>query len=134
MNDSLLIADLRLEGADLFARLAELGAASARYFEQVLPEAARQADRIVIGTHVPPFPEASRHEGKPGQPSHLPHFCNLSLGESLLKIARRFPQKEFLVLCGHTHERCEWRAADNLMVRVAGAKYGEPAIEAILEF
>ena len=28
----------------------------------------------------------------------------------------------------------QWRAADNLVVKVAGARYGDPAIEEILEF
>lgn len=134
MNDSLLIADLRLEGKELFDRMAALGAASARYIENVAPLAVAQADRIVIGTHVPPFAEASRYAGAPGQPAFLPHFCNLSLGEALLRIARAWPQKEFLVLCGHTHERFLWRATDNLVVKVAGAEYGELAIEEILEF
>ena len=134
MNDSLLIADLRLEGQELFDRMAALGDASARYIEDIAPLAVRHADRIVVGTHVPPFPEASRYARAPGEPSHLPHFCNVALGEALLRIARAWPKKEFLVLCGHTHERCQWRAADNLVVKVAGAEYGQPAIEEILEF
>jgi predicted phosphohydrolase len=134
MNDSLLIADLKVEGEELFARMAALGDASARYIEDIARLAVQQADRIVVGTHVPPFPEASRHAGAPGQPSHLPHFCNVALGEALLRIARAWPQKEFIALCGHTHERYLWRAADNLVVKVAGAQYGDPVIEEILEF
>jgi 3',5'-cyclic-AMP phosphodiesterase len=134
MNDSLLIADLRLEGSALFEKLAELGTASAQYIENIASIAVRNADRIVIATHVPPFPEACRYEGKPGQPTHLPHFTNVALGESLRKIARAWPQKRFLVLCGHTHERFAWQAEDNLIVKVAGARYGEPCVEEALDF
>ena len=56
------------------------------------------------------------------------------MGEALLRISRAFPRKQFLVLCGHTHERCEYRADENLLVRVAKAQYGDPAIEDVLEF
>jgi Icc-related predicted phosphoesterase len=134
MNDSLLIADLRLEGAALFEKLAELGIASARYLESVAAVAVQQADQVVVATHVPPFPEASRHEGAPGEPSHLPHFTNVAMGESLRKIARAWPRKKFMVICGHTHERFTWQAEENLVVKVAGARYGDPAVEEILEF
>jgi Icc-related predicted phosphoesterase len=134
MNDSLLIADLRLEGPALFDKLAELGTTSAQYIERVASIAVHQADLIVVATHVPPFPEASRHEGKPGEPSHLPHFCNVAMGESLRKIARTWPHKRFLVLCGHTHERFGCQPEDNLIVKVAGARYGQPAVEEVLEF
>ena len=134
MNDSLLISDLRLEGPALFKKLAELGDASARYIERAASAAVQRADQIVVSTHVPPFAEASRHEGAPGDPRHLPHFTNVALGNSLRKIARAWPHKNFVVLCGHTHARYTWQAEENLAVRVAGARYGEPAVEDILEF
>ena len=53
MNDSLLIADLRLEGAALFEKLAELGMASARYIESVASVAVQNADQVVVATHSP---------------------------------------------------------------------------------
>ncbi len=56
------------------------------------------------------------------------------MGEALLGIARAFPRKQFVVLCGHSHERYEYRAAENLTVRVAKAQYGDPAIEDVLDF
>jgi len=134
MFDSVLIADLRLGMLELFEKLGELGRASAQYMERGAPAAARRANRIVIATHVPPFAEASHYQGAPGDPAYLAHFTNVSMGEALLRIARAFPHKQFLVLCGHTHERCEYRAAENLLVRVAKAQYGDPAIENVLEF
>ena len=134
LNDSLLIADLRRSGPALFDKLAELGAASAAYIERMAEFAAHQARRIVIATHVPPYVEASRHEGASGDPSHLPHFTNVALGESLRRVASRWPMKEFVVICGHTHERCTCQAAENLVVKVAGASYGAPAIEDVLSF
>ena len=70
----------------------------------------------------------------PGEPSHLPHFTNVAMGESLRKIARAWPRKKFLVICGHTHERFSWQAEENLIVKVAGARYGDPAVEEVLEF
>ena len=37
------------------------------------------------------------------------------------------------VLCGHTHGRGHARILPNLEVRTGGAKYGNPAIQCIME-
>ena len=133
MNDSLLIADLvGLDRHELFQRLNELGDESARDMEHVIEIALDRADHVIICTHVPPFAAAARHRGQPGTSEYLPHFTNVALGETLLKIAEENPVKSFTVLCGHTHALQEYRVGDNLWVRVAGAAYGQPAIADIL--
>jgi hypothetical protein len=37
-----------------------------------------------------------------------------------------------LVLCGHTHGSGEVQILDNLFVMTGGARYGEPAIQHVL--
>jgi hypothetical protein len=133
MNDSTLIADLAgLYDAELFLRLNALGDESARIITKAVTAALQLAAHVVILTHVPPFPQAAKYEGMPTGAEFLPHFCNAALGEALLQLARAHPDKSFTVLAGHTHSKCEYRAAPNLWVKVAGARYGEPKIADIL--
>jgi Icc protein len=132
INDAVFIDDLKLQKEKLFARLKQLGEDSARYMERVLPIAITQGDHVIIATHVPPFAEAARHDGRPASPDYLPYYVNVTLGETLLKFTAAWPNKRFTVLAGHTHEACDYRASDNLWVRVAGAVYGRPKVEAIL--
>ena len=94
--------------------------------------AVQLADHVVILTHVSPFAKAAQYEGKQTSAEFLPHFCNVALGDALLKLARAHPGTSFTVLAGHTHSHCEYRAAPNLRVKVAGATYGEPMIADIL--
>jgi Icc protein len=133
LNDFLLIKDLKVPKEQLFDRLNELGQDSARYLTTVLPRAAAQADHIIVATHVPPFVEAARYGEAPCSPGFQPHYVNLAFGEALLEFARGWPRKKFTVLCGHTHEAYEYQAAPNLLVRVAGADYSNPRVEAVLD-
>jgi predicted phosphohydrolase len=133
MNDFVLIEDLRiLDRGQLFTKLEALGRGSARYADDVIGRAVRQFDHIIFATHAPPFVDAARHQGAPTPPEFLPFYVNVSLGEVLLRMARAHPQKQFEVLCGHTHAACEFEAAPNLKVRVAGATYGDPKVEGVL--
>ncbi len=88
---------------------------------------------IVIATHVPPFPEASLHQGKPSDPKNAPLFCNVGLGKMLRRIARRHPRVNFTVLAGHTHDPADFQAEPNLRVLVQAAEYGGPSFE-LLDF
>jgi UDP-2,3-diacylglucosamine pyrophosphatase LpxH len=134
MNDSWLIKDLLLPKPELFRVLRRLGKSSADYMAEILPQAARQARRVIVATHVPPFPQACLHEGKPATADYLPHYVNQAMGEVLVRIAIEYPAVSFEVIAGHTHERCQVRLAPNLMVRVAAAEPSHPRLEEVLEF
>jgi Icc-related predicted phosphoesterase len=134
MNDSWLIKDLARPKAELFRELQRLGEVSAEYMARILPVAARQAKRVIVATHVPPFPEVCRHEDKPTTDQYLPHYVNQALGEALDRVVDEFPAVQFQVLCGHTHERCRAQVRPNLAVWVAAAEPCHPQIEAVLEF
>jgi len=129
LNDHSLIADFReLDRQTLFARLNQLGDESAAYIERVAREALKTAEKLIIGTHVPPFVEAALYEGRPSEPNYAPHFVNVALGEMLRLLAGEFPAKQLLVLCGHTHHAALYKPAPNLTVMVAAAEYRAPAI------
>jgi UDP-2,3-diacylglucosamine pyrophosphatase LpxH len=134
MNDSWLIKDLTLSKEELFQKLRRLGEISAEYMAKILPVAARQANRVIVATHVPPFSEVCLYEGKLASGQHLPHYVNQSMGEALLSIAREHPRTQFEILCGHTHQRISSQVRANLKVRVAGAEPCFPRLETVLEF
>lgn len=84
------------------------------------------AKNIIVVTHIPPFETASRHRGKPGDPAALPYYCAPSMGEMLLSKANKNPDRNFVVYCGHTHDKFELDVSPNLKVCVCAAEYGCP--------
>ena len=96
--------------------------------------AAPESDRVIIGTHVPPFIDSSFHEGEVGSPEYLPFFSCPTIGQMLLEIADQFPRVRFEVFAGHTHSPAPlYQPAPNLSVEVDGAQYGSPKISRVLE-
>jgi predicted phosphohydrolase len=134
LNDHQYITDLREPDTHrLFAMLNRMGDESANYIRSIAPEALENAKRLIIATHVPPFAEAALYENKPSEPNFAPHFVNLALGRAILKIAETHPDKNFMVLCGHTHHLALYSPVSNLKVEVAGAEYYHPSIAATLD-
>lgn len=96
------------------------------------------ARELIVLTHVPPFPEACWYEGKQSSPDWLPWFTCVAVGDVLREHARAHPQTSITVLCGHTHGRGEYRAAENLLVRTGGwcpgqRSYGNPIVQETID-
>jgi predicted phosphodiesterase len=135
MNDSVLISDLAgLNRAELFQKLNSLGDESANAIRDAAKIAVARHDHILILTHVPPYEKACLYQGSPTGPAYLPHFANIALGEALTQLVSEHPNRDFTLLSGHTHTKCDFRAAPNFWVRVAAAEYGKPQIADILHF
>lgn len=101
----------------------------ARTLERKLNDACRLgAERVIVITHVPPYPEAARYMGKPSDGVGLPWFTSRATGDALDRVAAANPRASFEVLCGHTHEHVHYRRARNLNVRTGAASYGAPSI------
>lgn len=83
-------------------------------------------NRVVVLTHVPPFPGACWHKGKMSEPEWLPMFTCRAVGEVLLADADANPQREYTVLCGHSHGRGSYTPLSNLTVLTGAAEYGRP--------
>lgn len=91
------------------------------------------AKRIIFATHVPPFAESSVYNGKQSDANWLPWFTNKALGDALTEWAKRNPEREVTVLCGHTHGRALFQPLPNLTVKTGFAEYGKPCVELIEE-
>ena len=134
LNDYRLIRELTGLTADA-RRLAleTLGDAAAAHLARVLPLALAHHRRVIVLTHVPPFPEASWYRGRISDPDWLPHFCAKAVGDVLVEVATAHPEQEVLVLCGHTHAGGTIVIRPNLSVTVGFAEYGRPALQDPLE-
>jgi Icc-related predicted phosphoesterase len=127
LNDFILIRDLAdLAPDELYERLARLGDEAAIQTKEMLEQALRDFLHVVLVTHVPPFTEACRHDGRPTDEDWLPHFSCRALGTALLSVMQAHPERDLTVLCGHTHCECRVEILPNLVVLVGGAAYGHP--------
>ena len=138
LHDSRLIADLfqqKILGKDyLLKKMQELADIDAKQLQDNLKDAITQNPRkIIVVTHVPPFKETCLHEGEISDDDWLPYFGSKATGEVLQQIAKENPTIEFLVLCGHTHDECIYKALENLIVRTGKAEYYQPSIVDIID-
>ena len=104
------------------------------HIESMLHRAVLQGyKKFICVTHVPPFVESSRYGDRPTGDDFLPFFCNFLLGERLRKFMLQHPEHELTVFCGHTHTAVDIQILDNLRVLVAGAEYGHPEVQGVVE-
>lgn len=131
--------DPRLElcGEDrvlLLEILNRLGDETAEHFARVLPVALQRYPTVVAVTHVPPFAEACWHRGRPSDADWLPFFTCKAAGDAMRDVMRRWPDRQLLVLCGHTHGGGEVAITSNIRVLTGAAEYSAPALQRVLEF
>ena len=133
LNDFVYIEEQAgLSRPALIECLRALGDRAAAHLMPRLEAALRRFPRVVVLTHVPPFVEACWHEGRISDADWLPFFVCHAVGEVLLSAAQARPDREILVLCGHTHGGGTARLAPNLEVCTAPAEYGAPGIARII--
>jgi hypothetical protein len=114
-------------------RLRERGDREAAALEGPLLDALGGHEEVYVLTHVPPFAEATWHQGSQSDPDWLPWFSCEAVGKTLLAAAEEHPDRRITVLCGHTHGNGEARIRENLLVLTGGAKYGRPEVARVLE-
>lgn len=83
-------------------------------------------EELYIATHVPPWREAAVHMGKPSDPDWMPHFSSKRMGDAILDLAKKYPDKKITVLCGHTHSQGVCNPASNVVCYTGYAKYHYP--------
>ena len=83
--------------------------------------------RLIVGVHVPPFHEASFHDGKVQDDDWAAHFVCKVAGDRLLAETKAHPEIDVTVLCGHTHGQGKKDMLPNLHVINGGATYRHPA-------
>lgn len=133
LNDFLLIGDLIVSNKEeLLPVLNYLGDESAIFLEKILPIAFSKYEKVILLTHVPPFKEASLYRGKVSDKNYLPFFSCKAVGEVLYKIMNENPEKQMLVLCGHTHGEGRVQVLPNLLVKTGGAIYSNPQLQEVI--
>jgi predicted phosphodiesterase len=131
LNDFRYIKELSgLSKQGQLEQIRQLGAEAADYLAKYLAEAATRFGKVIVLTHVPPFPEACLYLGKPSEEG-LPFFCAQAAGDALKAVAANNPETQFLVLSGHTHDAADVQVAENLRSIVADAEYGRPTCRII---
>jgi predicted phosphohydrolase len=134
LTDYFAIDDLRdLSKEDRFAKLNALGDEAADFLESQVRKALERRQEVLVLTHVPPFRDACRHEGKVSTDEYLPHFGCKAVGDRLLSIMLGHPDKQMTVLCGHTHGGGFAQILPNLSVRTGAADYELPRIQCVLD-
>ncbi len=130
LNDEELIGELsqaKVQGrlGDLLGRLGRESAAELASSLERVPAGAR---RVLVLTHVPPFPGAAWYRGRPSEPAYQQRFCWVAGGETLLDFVVARPEVEVVVLCGHTHGGGFLRVSPGLSVITAPTDYGAPRL------
>ncbi|MCK4869846.1 MAG: metallophosphoesterase [Gammaproteobacteria bacterium] len=138
LNDSRMITDLfqqKLIGKyQLLEKMQQLADEDAEQLRANMLRAINShPKKIIICTHVPPFAEACCHQGKQSDDDWLPYFSSQAIGDVLMQFAAEYSDVEFLVLCGHTHEKCFYRSQGNLVVHVGQAEYYYPEVQKIID-
>ena len=104
------------------------------HVEKHLPAALERYQRVFFLTHPPPFKAACWHDGRISDDNGLPHFSCKAVGDALVHIMKRHPDKHLTVLCGHTHSGATAQILGNLVVHTAQATYGRPEVQRIIAF
>lgn len=86
----------------------------------------RQASKIIVVTHVPPFVNPlDYHESGQGRGLY-PWYSSKIMGDMLLAAARHNTQVKFEVFCGHVHSGYEEYITPNLLLRSGRSEYSRP--------
>jgi predicted phosphohydrolase len=103
--------------------LGKLGRSSADTIRAALAEALPSFDNILLMTHVPPWKEATWHDGALSNDEWLPWFSCKSVGDVIIEEVAKHPGKKVTVLCGHCFDyetelltRRGWTSRKNLTV------------------
>lgn len=137
LNDSRMIADLFQEKilgrSQLLAKMQQLADHDAEQLRIQLIDAVKEhPKKIIVLTHIPPFKEVCSHEGEINNDDWLPYFSSKAIGEVLTNICTNHPEINFLVLCGHTHDKAQYSPFSNLIVEAGHAEYNAPEIQKIV--
>ena len=134
LHDYLLIDELK----DLTAQerkdvLGKLGTEAAEHIRDTLRQAFKTHKKVIVLTHTPPFRESCLYDGKVCDENWAPHFVCQALGDTLLEEAANFPDKQIMVLCGHSHHKADQKPLNNLRVLTGHSDLGSPSIQGIIE-
>jgi predicted phosphohydrolase len=88
--------------------------------------------KVLIASHVPAYLQSHMYEGKLGDDTAHPWFLCKMLSKVIDDACSFYPDRQFVLLSGHTHGRYKNRIRENLEVMVGDAEYGNPKIESVI--
>lgn len=131
MNDFYFIKELskvNYEKSSLIKTIRKIADDEADRALAKLTLAATAFSTVYFVTHYPPFAGASWHQGSISDSVWLPYFTSKVMGDALEYVAQKFPNTQFIVLCGHTHSSGIHQVRENLVVWTGASDYGRPQI------
>jgi predicted phosphohydrolase len=90
--------------------------------------------KVYVLTHVPPWKEATWHQGAHSEDDWLPWFSCKAVGDLIEECAAKHKDREITVLCGHTHGAGESQIADNIRAITGRAAYRDPEVARVFDF
>lgn len=137
LNDSHLISELfqafLLSKSALKNEMQKLADKDSEMLFKTLTDAiTADIKKMIIATHVPPFTECCWYKDKPSDKDWLPYFSSKATGDVISIFAKKNPNINFLVLCGHTHTSSTIKFGENLETKVGSAEYYHPKLQTIL--
>lgn len=135
MNDHVLIRDFTLatyvgNGRNgLIKKMQELADADAKLLDIKLSVSLDNISNVIVLTHIPPFPEVSKYQGKVAGEEFLPYYTSEATGDILMSHALANPGIQYLVLCGHSHHEAHFQPLPNLNVYCGKSEYGKPHVQ-----
>jgi len=134
LNDFVLIEDFhQASPSDWKTMLLQQGHQSAERLRVKLDSLDSQVRHVLVPTHVPRFREACWYEGKTTDDHWAPFFVCGQVGDVLRQAASANPDRQYVVLCGHTHHEGTAQMADNLIVHTGYSRYGTLELESIIQ-
>jgi len=130
LNDFSLIDEYKYTNRskeEIFRISNEITMDALQHFGYYLREGFKDYDEIIMVTHVPPFVRMCTYKNEPTETNALPFFSCSSLGDMIIAVKDKFPDKTLTILAGHTHYAATFNF-DKIYGYVADAEYGEPKV------
>lgn len=125
VSQSSMVPDPRIR---IFGVMQKLANECAIHIKENLDRACKMHKNVIFATHVPPFAENSRYNGKISDWRWLPNFSSKLAGDALLEVAKANPETKIIVLCGHSHGKAEFHPTPNMICYTGQSDYGRPWI------
>jgi len=90
------------------------------------------SDIVIVATHVAPYGDAAWYRGQASERDMMPWFSSASTGKVLDTYADKYPEKTFVVLCGHSHDPGIYQRKDNITVYTGRARYRYPDLAGVV--
>jgi predicted phosphohydrolase len=135
MNDFLLIDEFKLQIAmpndDWYLSMMKIRAK--QQVEILTKQLQNTSDKVIIATHIPPYPESARYKKQKSSRDFLPFYTSWITGNVIDQFAKQNPNKQIVVLCGHSHCEYTYKRFDNLVIHTAFAEYRDPQLAGLID-